>query len=271
MFFSFGKKKTRKSPKRSRKPPAALLRKCRKHRVKTTMRKGSKRVYRKVSVLKKLLKKAMAKKHKSRSRARNSTRRRTYRRSGFGSSNPIGYSFETPDNYGYNQKVKQTPQALSQSSSVVNEKSNFSRPDDKKVPSGEVPTHGVYRDFFGQQVPTQLPAHWNYMGQPDGSLYAVGSPFQRYTTPIASFGKKRKIYRKSSRSACSALKKKDCNNSPMCKYTRGRGCRRKSSKNAPSAVISGDEPLGEYAEAAGISFFGKKRRYRKLERMSRFY
>ena len=52
-FFSFGKK--RKLHKRSRKPPAALLKKCRKHHIKTTMKKGGKKVYRKVSILKKLL------------------------------------------------------------------------------------------------------------------------------------------------------------------------------------------------------------------------
>lgn len=55
MLFLFGKK--RKMRKTTKKPPAALLKKCRKYRIKTTMKKGGKKVYRKVSVLKKLIKK----------------------------------------------------------------------------------------------------------------------------------------------------------------------------------------------------------------------
>jgi hypothetical protein len=86
-FFDFGKRKlrTRRSVKKVRKPPAALLRKCRKCRIKTTVRKGGKRVYRKVSLLKKLLKRKM-KKMKKMKRGKRSLSRRRSRRSGFGGS-----------------------------------------------------------------------------------------------------------------------------------------------------------------------------------------
>jgi len=61
-LFDFGKK--RRMSKRSKvhhKPPARLLSICKKYRVKATTKSGGKRVYKKVSVLKKLcLKKAMA-------------------------------------------------------------------------------------------------------------------------------------------------------------------------------------------------------------------
>jgi hypothetical protein len=73
---SFGKKKrssrqvthhrkgTRKG-KSARKPPASLLRRCKKYRIKTTKKSGKRRVYRKVSVLKKLLNKKLKKLKKS--------------------------------------------------------------------------------------------------------------------------------------------------------------------------------------------------------------
>ena len=65
--FSFGKKR-RRSTKRSKinkKPPARLLRICKKYKVKATVKRGSKRVYKSVKELKKLcLKKAYALKKK---------------------------------------------------------------------------------------------------------------------------------------------------------------------------------------------------------------
>jgi len=72
-LFGFGKRRRRSAKKGGRKPPSALLKKCRKLRVKTTVKRGSKRVYKKVSVLKKLCsrkvrllkKKKMAMKKKS--------------------------------------------------------------------------------------------------------------------------------------------------------------------------------------------------------------
>ena len=77
-LFGFGFGKKRRSTKRkvskrkaARKPPARLLRICKKYHVKATKKVGSKRVYKKVAVLKKLclrkaraLRKKLMKKHK---------------------------------------------------------------------------------------------------------------------------------------------------------------------------------------------------------------
>lgn len=245
-IFSFGKKKRRttRSRKSVRKPPAALLRKCKKHHIKCTMKKGGKRVYRKTSVLKKLLRRKMkklkkARKHRKVRRAASFGRRR--RRMGFG-----GSAFTNPDNYGYNQKVQQYPQTLSQSSSVVDANSNLTRPEGMTVDSGNVPVYGVYRNFFGQDVPTQVPANWNFMGQPDGSLYPVGAPLQGYTKPINSFGKKK--YNVSG-SGCNGLKKRVCRSNPNCTYTK-RGCRRRS----------GTKSKGLVYEGPSLASFGRRRR-----------
>ena len=56
MFLSFGKKRrsVRKSSKKGSKPPAKLLKVCKRLRVKATVKRGGKRVYKKKSVLKKL-------------------------------------------------------------------------------------------------------------------------------------------------------------------------------------------------------------------------
>jgi len=55
-LFGFGKRhRSRRHSRKSVKPPAALLKMCRKLKIKTTSKKGGRRVYRKVSVLKKLL------------------------------------------------------------------------------------------------------------------------------------------------------------------------------------------------------------------------
>ena len=76
-FFLFGKKR-RKTVKKARKPPAQLLRMCRKYHIKTTKKVGRKRVYKSITVLKKQLRKAR-KVHKKRKGTRKS------RRTGFGS------------------------------------------------------------------------------------------------------------------------------------------------------------------------------------------
>jgi hypothetical protein len=91
-LLGFGKRrrrstKSRKSAKKGgRKPPAALLKMCKKYRVKTTVKRGTKRVYKKARLLKKLCmrkKKMMLKKKKS-TKSRKVRRTRRVRRSRFG-------------------------------------------------------------------------------------------------------------------------------------------------------------------------------------------
>jgi hypothetical protein len=187
------------------------------------------------------------------------------RRSGFGEM--IGAPFQKPENYGYNQKVVQAQQALSQTNTP----------------------NGVNREFFGQQVPTQIPPYWDFMGQPGGAApYAVGAPHYQYPTAISSFGRRRGRPRGGSRCAprrpryrrynvagspCN-LKRMDCKLTPGCSYVKYRGCRRKPQQEPypwDSMIPSGggeldllrndsDENLGAYGEAAGITFFGRRRR-----------
>jgi len=93
--FSFGKKRkvSKKTSKKVAKPPAKLLRLCKKYRVKATKKVGSKRVYKKVSALKKLclrkaraLRKKLMKMHKKQMKHHKKTHRRrvskTHRRRG---------------------------------------------------------------------------------------------------------------------------------------------------------------------------------------------
>ena len=242
VLFSFGKRR-KKSKKICKKPPAALLKRCRKYHVKTTMKRGKHRVYRKVSILKKLLARKIRKMKKSR-KSRKSHKKTYKRRSHFGLSE---YDFTKPSNYGYNSKVQQYPGTLSQTISTVTAKNNISRPEGFSFQDGEIPSYGVYRQFFGEQVPTQVPANFNFMGQPDGNLMAVGLPFQRYTTPN-SFGKRRRY--NVAGSACNKLKKRVCQSSPNCSYTR-RGCRRRKGTKSGTMVYQGP----------ALQFGKRRRRY----------
>ena len=100
--FSFGKKRRstkRKSAKKHVKPPARLLRICKKFHVKATKKVGRKRVYKSVATLKKLclrkaraMKKKMMKMHKKKSSKKVSKRkkvRRSHTMFGFGAGKPM--------------------------------------------------------------------------------------------------------------------------------------------------------------------------------------
>jgi hypothetical protein len=183
-FFSFGKKRRTVKRVRSKKPPAALLKKCRKYKIKTTVKRGSKRVYKKVSVLKKLLAKKLRKLKK---KPRRKTHKVKLRFSSFGNAAPFN---NKTDGFGYNQPVVQNQGTLNQSSSIVTANNNINRPSGLGLPGEYVPTYGVYRPFFGEKVPAVIgPQSIGFMGQPDGTLYPVGAPFVSYKTP-ASFGKR---------------------------------------------------------------------------------
>ena len=190
-FFSFGKrKKTKRSTKgRGRKPPAAILRKCKKLRIKVLIKKGKKRVYRKLGLLKKLIKRKMKSKRtkKSKKSKRSKRSKRVLRRRfGFGSAS---FSNNVP-NYGYNQPVVQNLGSLPQTNQYVTAASNDLRPPELSLSQAESRVMGVYRPFFGDQVPTQVgPRDLMFMGQSDGTSFPVGGPFARFTTP---FGRKRR-------------------------------------------------------------------------------
>ena len=192
MFFSFGfgkkKRRTVRSTKKrggSKKPPASLIRMCKKYRIKCTKKVGKKRVYKSVSVLKKQLRrKRTVKRRKACKGSRKVRKHRKVRRFRFGEA----ANASNPANYGYNNPVPQAPGVLSQSSQVVTAANNINRPPGFGLDDGSIPTYGVYRPFFTENVPTTVGPSWNFMGQPDGSLYPVGGPFNRFS----SFGKRRR-------------------------------------------------------------------------------
>jgi hypothetical protein len=189
----FGKKIKRRSIKKTRKVPKQILRMCKKLKIKCTHKIGKRRVYKPVSVLRKLIKRKM-RKHKTRKNKKTRRRVRYFsfgnrKKSRFGGS-AADFNNAGPSNYGYNQNVNQYPGTLSQTSQYVTSSTNASRPPGFSVPDG-VPVYGVGRPFFNETVPTQVPPNWNFMGQPDGSLYAVGGPFTGYKSP--AFGKKRRM------------------------------------------------------------------------------
>jgi hypothetical protein len=187
-FFLFGKRKIRRSAKKTKKPPAALLRRCRKLKIKTTKKVGRSKRYRSASLLKKLIKRKMKKMKKVKK-----MKHRTHRRRGF-SFGSAAFTNAGPANYGYNQPVVQTPGILSQSSQIVTQASNATRPMDLQVPPGTPDIYGVGRTFFTETVPTQYPPNWGFMGQPDGSMIPVGYPINGYKSP--AFGMRRRRRRR---------------------------------------------------------------------------
>jgi hypothetical protein len=195
MSFLFGRKRVtrKKTYKMVKKPPARLIKACKKHGIKCTRKIGKRRVYKSTTVLKRLLRKKMkAKKGKSSKRRKTRKTRKTRKVSRsfrFGDAAP----FTQPGNYGYNQEVKQNQGILSQSSQVVTASNNINRPPGFGADPANLPIYGVYRPFFTEQVPTQVgPNSIGFMGQPDGTLYPVGGPFSKYT----QFGKRRRRHRK---------------------------------------------------------------------------
>jgi hypothetical protein len=186
-FFLFGKKRRtrRKAGKKTRKPPAAILKKCRKLKIKTTKKVGSKRVYRSISLLKKLIKNKSKKSKKSR-KVHRRKHRKVKSKFSFGSST---FTNAGPSGYGYNQAIVQNPGILSQSSMIVTPESNLARPTEMQLPLGQDLAYGVGRNFFTETVPTQIAPNWNVMRQPDGSAYGVGGPFSAYKSP--AFGRRR--------------------------------------------------------------------------------
>lgn len=193
-FFLFGKKrrtrrKASKAGKKTRKPPAAILKKCRKLKIKTTKKVGSKRVYRSISLLKKLIKNKSRKSRKTRK-----VHRKVRSKFSFGSST---FTNAGPSGYGYNQQVVQNPGILSQSSMIVTPESNLARPAEMQLPLGQDLAYGVGRNFFTETVPTQIAPNWNVMRQPDGSAYGVGGPFSAYKSP--AFGRRKYAQKKTSK------------------------------------------------------------------------
>jgi hypothetical protein len=197
LAFLFGKKKKR-SVKKSTKPPKALLKMARKYKVKVTVRRGSKKVYKPLRVIMKQIKMKKNSKRKVR------VRRRKMR---FGSSGSY-FSKDNNNAHGYgpgpdalqhlgNSSYTGTviPSALDNNNRPSRVRAGNEYIDTKLKPFRKV--YGTGKTFFNQTIPGPLPPNWQFMAQPPSSsdkFVALGSPFVTYNKP--GFGKKRRFSRK---------------------------------------------------------------------------
>ena len=223
--FLFGKKR-KTSRKVKGKPPAKMLKMCRRLKIKATKKLGSHRVYKSQAVLKKLI----AKKKKS------------VKRSRFGSTSGV-FSNTSPE-FGYNQDVRQIHGTIGQSPNYVSLKNNSDRPHnisaggekvDMRLGKQYIPTYGTSARFFNQSVPRIVSPEWNAMAQQDGSKTQVGWPFYGNNKEV-SFGKKRIL----SKSACRGTRKSRCGGSnPNCTWRKKRGCVYRKGASKKGAVYQG--------------------------------
>jgi len=188
LAFLFGKK--RRPSKKPKKLPKALLKLARKYRIKVTVRRGSKKVYKPISVIKKQIK----------MKRKSPPRRRRRARFSFGFDSA---PFErNPKDYGYDESVKQVngvgPYTNQVVQGVKENNTRLSRLEmskgkyiDTRLKKSQLPVHGVGRVFFDSVEPAVLPPNWYYMGQAKGDPVAVGSPFAAYKK--AAFGKKKTV------------------------------------------------------------------------------
>jgi len=259
----------------NKKPSATLARLARKYKVKISLKRGSKRIYKSEKLLKKQIGKKMrisVRKARKAHKVRKIRRVRRVRRSRFGQIHGSEYKKDVPG-YGYNMPVVQIPGAGPQSSELVmNADMNSRRPDGSKLEDQYVPTYGTYAAFFDQAVPRVIPPNWEFMGQPDGTTVGLGSPFYRYTSAFGKrskfgksiyadfpnfpsqllFGKRRKQYMVED-SKCNKHRKAVCQSMPNCTYTTGRGCRRRK------GTVKG----GLVYEGPSLAAFGKRSKFGK--------
>ena len=193
LAFLFGKKKKR-SVKKSTKPPKALLKMARKYKVKVTVRRGSKKVYKPLRVIMKQIKMKKNSKRKVRVRSR---KMRFGSAGGYFSkdnNNAHGYG-PGPDalqhlgNSSYTGTV--IPSALDNNNRPTRVRAGNEYIDTKLNPYRKV--YGTGKTFFNQTQPGPLPPNWQFMAQPPSSsdkFVALGSPFVTYNKP--AFGKKRR-------------------------------------------------------------------------------
>ena len=178
---------------------------AKKYNVNIFTKRGSKKVYKKLRIIKKQIK-INKKKYLAKNKQIKKSgyvkipssfgkQRRTNR---FGGMQPGVFSHDSK--YGYNQDVKQTPGIGYSSQYVQNSKINMGRPSRQKygdeygnahVPNSNIPVYGVGKPFFTDIIPSALPPNWFGSRQPDGSFYLYGSPFSAYKKS-SSFGKTRK-------------------------------------------------------------------------------
>jgi hypothetical protein len=206
-LLGFGKRrrrstKSRKSAKkggRGRKPPAALLRMCKKYKVKTTVKRGTKRVYKKARLLKKLCmrkKKMMLKKKKSSKKSRKVRRTRRVRRSRFGGALDEAYNMNGGKNFMFGASC----------GSKYNDSMVFgrTRSPKSKFSSAAKEFSGFYKDNCGN----------SFGGILDNIVASKNLPIPK---PVVSFGKKRspKMSKPAAMKAFKQFYRRYCHSSKM--------------------------------------------------------
>ena len=214
LAFLFGKKKKR-SIKKSPKLSKAVLKMAKKYKVKVTIRRGSKKVYKPLRIVMKQIK--IAKRTHHRRTTRRTTRRTSRRISRRRNVKPRVYTrkmhfgggfFNKNNNdnngYGPGPDARQNLGNSSYTNSVIQTKlNNMDRP--TRIPSGNttinttlVPFRHIFgtgKTFFNQTVPSTLPPNWQFMYQKDGSSVALGSPFSTYNNPAFGIKRRRRVHK----------------------------------------------------------------------------
>jgi hypothetical protein len=210
LAFLFGKKKKR-SIKKSPKLSKAVLKMAKKYKVKVTIRRGSKKVYKPLRIVMKQIKIAKRTHHRRTTRrtSRRISRRRNVKPRVYTKKMHFGGGFFNKNNndnngYGPGPDARQNLGNSSYTNSVIQTKlNNMDRP--TRIPSGNTtinttlvpfrPIFGTGKTFFNQTVPSTLPPNWQFMYQKDGSSVALGSPFSTYNNPAFGIKRRRRVHK----------------------------------------------------------------------------
>jgi len=209
--------------RRHRRPSAKLLKLARKYHVKVSTRKGGKRVYKSVAVLKKQIRAKM-----------NSVHRVHRGRAHVKASGACG---------GMRKRVCQSnPNCKYIRGTGCRVRGGKLREGPALPPGYNVTSFGRYigRQFFNDCVPTQISPEWDAPIDPNGVNNQVGWPF--YECKGSDFGAPRRVHRRrparrgparrrpvrrysKKGGVCSGLRKQVCHSNPNCTYVMRRGCR----------------------------------------------
>ena len=180
-----------------KKPPKKLLYICKKLKVKTTTKRGSKRVYKSVSTLKRaclkkiknLKKKYYSFGKRTRRRTKRKVSKRKVSRRTTVMKGGVGHMGKL---YSYGKKTSRFGTPAPFSSNQGNFGYNDPYPTNSGVNYYTTQGSGFYKPFFGADVPAVIPPEWDCNRQPDGSCVPVGSPFlpNNFGNKKVKFGKK---------------------------------------------------------------------------------
>ena len=274
-IFTFGKKRRvaskkskksrkggRKSRKGGRKPPSRLLKMCKRLGVRTTVKRGSKRVYKSTALLMKMCKKKLRMRKMRKSRFGSSCnqqqppapafgRRRRSKKSkkkSYVSKKSAMKAFKSFYNKNCKPGLKRSRFGSSKSKMMNYSpmmdppmgprrfgRSRFGEMDSAKPPKPPMgPRFGRSRFGGGGNPPLMSSMGFEFCPDGNGGVLMGSGLFPTGCTPMeaeTAFGKRRrrKMYKyRNVVAACSKLKKKQCRTSPNCSYVKNRGCKGRS-------------------------------------------